>query len=86
MNRIPADNGTIDAYLCGNCLVMWDEEHDLLIVDGVLGFESTTNEDSVMSILEDRANNATLPEERIAARHRLDKARAYYTSNEWMSV
>jgi len=86
VNRIPAANDSMDAYLCGNCLMMWEEEHDLMVADGVIGFESTNDEDTVMSILEDRANNATLPEERIAARHRLSKARAYYTSKEWMNV
>lgn len=85
VNRVPYLSESQDAYICGNCMGQWEEEHDLLVADGVLDFESAYDQDSVISILEDRTNNATLAEERIAARHRLEKARAYYTSEEWMN-
>jgi len=84
VNRIPAQSDTMEGYLCGGCLSQWEDEHDLLVADGALDFDLTNNEDVVLSILEDRVNNALLPEERIAARHRRDKAIDHYSSAKWI--
>ena len=84
VNRVPYLSDVQDAYICGNCLAFWDEEYDLMVVDGVYGFDSTRNEDSVISILEDRIRLAERPEDRAMARQRLAEANDFYNSKEWL--